>query len=192
MPLPKPAAKADTATSRSATEEREIPVVRSAQSREEGMSPGLVGISATILLTLALILLAWRRRRRSSSVAAESKAGRGAASGVGDANANAVTEPTVASLDEDTEVADDDDGSEGLGSTGRKPLLVSPSGLPSMAGAASDDEDIIETRIKLAIAFIEVGDEPGARELLQEVLEEGDEEQQTAAQLLLDELDDQD
>ncbi len=61
-----------------------------------------------------------------------------------------------------------------------------------MAGAASDDEDIIETRIKLAIAFIEVGDEPGARELLQEVLEEGDEEQQTAAQLLLDELDDQD
>ena len=189
MPLPKPAVKADTATSRSATEEREIPVVRSAQSREEGMSPGLVGISATILLTLALILLAWRRRR-SSSVAAESKAGRGAASGVGDANA--VTEPTVASLDEDTEVADDDDGSEGLGSTGRKPLLVSPSGLPSMAGAASDDEDIIETRIKLAIAFIEVGDEPGARELLQEVLEEGDEEQQTAAQLLLDELDDQD
>ena len=188
MPLPKPAAKADTATSRSATEEREIPVVRSAQSREEGMSPGSVGISATSLLTLALILLAWRRR--SSSVAAESKAGRGAASGVGDANA--VTEPTVASLDEDTEVADDDDGLEGLGSTGRKPLLVSPSGLPSMAGAASDDEDIIETRIKLAIAFIEVGDEPGARELLQEVLEEGDEEQQTAAQLLLDELDDQD
>ena len=188
MPLPKPAAKADEATSRSATEEREIPVVRGAQSREDGMSPGLVGISATILLTLALILLAWRRR--SSSVAAESKAGRGAASGVGDANA--VTEPTVASLDEDTEVADDDDGSEGLGSTGRKPLLVSPSGLPSMVGAASDDEDIIETRIKLAIAFVEVGDEPGARELLQEVLEEGDEEQQTSAQLLLDELDDQD
>ena len=61
-----------------------------------------------------------------------------------------------------------------------------------MVGAASDDEDIIETRIKLAIAFMEVGDEAGARELLQEVLEEGDEEQQTAAQLLLDELDDQD
>ena len=61
-----------------------------------------------------------------------------------------------------------------------------------MTGAASDDEDIIETRIKLAIAFIEVGDEEGARELLQEVLEEGDDEQQMAAQLLIDDLDDQD
>ena len=189
MPLPKPAAKADTATSRSATEKREIPVVRSAKPREDGMSPGLVGISATILLTLALLLLAWHRRR-SNAVAVESKPSRAASSGAGDATA--VTEPTVANLDVDAEAPASDDGSEELGGLGRKPLLVSPSGLPSMAGAASDDEDIIETRIKLAIAFMEVGDEPGARELLQEVLEEGDEEQQTAAQLLLDELDDQD
>ena len=68
------------------------------------------------------------------------------------------------------------------------PLLVSTSGLPSMSGSA-DEDDIIETRIKLAVAFIEVGDEEGARELLQEVLEEGDEEQQTSARLLLEELD---
>ena len=60
-----------------------------------------------------------------------------------------------------------------------------------MTGSSSDDEDIIETRIKLAIAFAEVGDEQGARELLQEVLEDGDEEQRMAAQLLIDELDDQ-
>ena len=59
-----------------------------------------------------------------------------------------------------------------------------------MAAASSDDEDIIETRIKLAIAFIEVGDEQGARDLLHEVIEEGDEEQQMAAQLLIDDLDD--
>ena len=76
MPLPKPAAAVDTATSTAATEKREIPVARSAKSREDGMSPGLVGISATILLTLALLLLAWRRRRRNA-VAAESKPGRG-------------------------------------------------------------------------------------------------------------------
>ena len=57
-----------------------------------------------------------------------------------------------------------------------------------MSGSA-DEDDIIETRIKLAVAFIEVGDEEGARELLQEVLEEGDEEQQTSARLLLEELD---
>ena len=185
MPLPKPAAAVDTATSTAATEKREIPVARSAKSREDGMPPGLVGISATILLTLALLLLAWRRRR-SNAVAAESKPGRVAPSGAGAAE---VTEPTVASLDVDAEAPGSADG---LDSPERKPLLVSPSGLPSMVGAASDDEDIIETRIKLAIAFMEVGDEAGARELLQEVLEEGDEEQQTAAQLLLDELDDQD
>ena len=68
------------------------------------------------------------------------------------------------------------------------PLLVSTSGLPSMS-AGTDEDDIIETRIKLAVAFIEVGDDEGARELLQEVLEEGDEEQQTSARLLLEELD---
>jgi pilus assembly protein FimV len=60
-----------------------------------------------------------------------------------------------------------------------------------MSGGA-DDDDIIETRLKLAVAFIEVGDEDGARELLQEVLEEGDEEQQTSARLLLEELDNPD
>ena len=103
-------------------------------------------------------------------------------------------EPTVARFDKEVSPGADgvaeavqapDDDQNGQPNA---PLLVSTSGLPSMS-AGTDEDDIIETRIKLAVAFIEVGDEEGARELLQEVLEEGDEEQQTSARLLLEELD---
>jgi pilus assembly protein FimV len=145
-----------------------------------------------VLLTLALLLMAWRRRRNNGS-ASEAKSAQPEQSG--QENEFAVREPTVANLDADSAAMLDDLDTEPAGdsvvSPRKKPLLVSPSGLPSMTGSSSDDEDIIETRIKLAIAFTEVGDEQGARELLQEVLEEGDEEQRMAAQLLIDELDDQ-
>jgi pilus assembly protein FimV len=156
------------------------------------MSPGLVAIVATVLLTLALLLMAWRRRRNKGSTS-EAKSAQPEQSGQEDEFA--VREPTVANLDADTAAMLDDLDPEPAGDSAvsprKKPLLVSPSSLPSMTGSSSDDEDIIETRIKLAIAFAEVGDEQGARELLQEVLEDGDEEQRMAAQLLIDELDDQ-
>ena len=192
MPLPKAATNADAGTEQSQAEKRQIPMVPSAKARDEAMSPGLVAIVATVLLTLALLLMAWRRRRNKES-APEAKSAQPEQSGQEDEFA--VREPTVASLDADTAAMLDDLDAEPAGDSAvsprKKPLLVSPSSLPSMTGSPSDDEDIIETRIKLAIAFAEVGDEQGARELLQEVLEDGDEEQRMAAQLLIDELDDQ-
>ena len=192
MPLPKAATNADAGTEQSQAEKRQIPMVPSAKARDESMSPGLVAIVSTVLLTLALLLMAWRRRRNKGS-ASEAKSAQPEQSGQEDEFA--VREPTVANLDADTAAMLDDLDPEPAGDSAvsprKKPLLVSPSSLPSMTGSSSDDEDIIETRIKLAIAFAEVGDEQGARELLQEVLEEGDEEQRMAAQLLIDELDDQ-
>ena len=192
MPLPKAATNADAGTEQSQAEKRQIPMVPSAKARDEAMSPGLVAIVATVLLTLALLLMAWRRRRNKGS-ASEAKSAQPEQSGQEDEFA--VREPTVANLDADTAAMLDDLDPEPAGDSAvsprKKPLLVSPSSLPSMTGSSSDDEDIIETRIKLAIAFAEVGDEQGARELLQEVLEDGDEEQRMAAQLLIDELDDQ-
>ena len=193
MPLPKAAVQADGSADKAKADSRQARVVRGAKSEGDAISPGLVGISATVLLTLALLLMAWRRRRNNAA-ATEFRQGEDEASDPSDDFA--ATEPTVSSIDADvtaaSDSADDETADDPTVNPPRKPLLVSPSGLPSMTGAASDDEDIIETRIKLAIAFIEVGDEEGARELLQEVLEEGDDEQQMAAQLLIDDLDDQD
>ena len=219
MPLPSAAATAAERTDSSeplrSTEQRsqqdseraennqQIPVARTSKAKQGELSPGLVGVVATVLLTLALLLMVWRRRRKT--VPAE------AVEGAESATASAITEPTVADFaaGSDTEHSSDGDhGSEdhedndalvdnepsdvgAIEPDRREPLLVSPSGLPSMSGGA-DDDDIIETRLKLAVAFIEVGDEDGAKELLQEVLEEGDEEQQTSARLLLEELDNPD
>ena len=169
MPLPKAAANAGTEQAQA--ERRQIPMVPSAKARDEAMSPGLVAIVATVLLTLALLLMAWRRRRNKES-APEAKSAQPEQSGQEDEFA--VREPTVASLDADTAAMLDDLDAKPAGNSAvsprKKPLLVSPSSLPSMTGSSSDDEDIIETRIKLAIAFAEVGDEQGARELLQDCL----------------------
>ena len=193
MPLPKAAVEADGSADKAKADSRQTRVVRGAKSEGDAISPGLVGISATVLLTLTLLLMAWRRRR-NNAVASEYRQDEDEASDASDGFA--ATEPTLTSIDADVtaalDSAHDETSEDPRVNPPRKPLLVSPSGLPSMTGAASDDEDIIETRIKLAIAFIEVGDEQGARELLEEVLEEGDDEQQMAAQLLIDDLDDQD
>lgn len=189
MPLPKAASRIDSSVDEAKAAADKNSVVRDSASKEDTISPGLVAISATVLLTLALMLMAWRRRRNN---AVATKLGREESAAQSDEFA--VTEPTVARADADTTAAssarDNDAIADPTVSPPRKPLLAPPTDLPSMAAASSDDEDIIETRIKLAIAFIEVGDEQGARDLLHEVIEEGDEEQQMAAQLLIDDLDD--
>ena len=162
------------------------PAAVGSKAKEQTLSPGLVSIAGTLVLTLIVLLMVWRRRR--NAVATES----GADSQMDDASD--FTEPTVTSFDSEADAEADniEDSTEApfdnISAERKAPLLVSTSGLPSMSGSA-DEDDIIETRIKLAVAFIEVGDEEGARELLQEVLEEGDEEQQTSARLLLEELD---
>ena len=47
----------------------------------------------------------------------------------------------------------------------------------------------VQTKFDLAKAYQEMGDKDGAREILKEVLQEGDAEQKTAAQSVLSSLD---
>ena len=66
-----------------------------------------------------------------------------------------------------------------------------PKTLPS--GAAKDQEKNghwydVQTKFDLAKAYQEMGDRDGAREILQEVVKEGDGEQQVQAKKLLDSL----
>ena len=51
-----------------------------------------------------------------------------------------------------------------------------------------DDADMATTKLDLARAYIDMGDEDGARDILSEVLAEGSEEQRQQAQALLDNL----
>ena len=184
-PVPSPTADADTPQGQT-FDPQSVTAPFGAGAKDQPLYPGPVGIIATVALTLLVLLMVWRRRR--SSVA--KVAGADSQTEVG----SDFMEPTVARFDKEVSPAADGvaeavqapDGDQN--SPPIAPLLVSTSGLPSMS-AGTDEDDIIETRIKLAVAFIEVGDDEGARELLQEVLEEGDEEQQTSARLLLEELD---
>ena len=49
-----------------------------------------------------------------------------------------------------------------------------------------DDVDEISTKLDLARAYVEMGDAEGAREILGEVMEEGNDGQQAEAQKMLD------
>ena len=182
--VPSPTAKADTPPGQPF--DPQSVTALGAGAEDQPLYPGPVGIIATLALTLLVLLMVWRRRRNTEAkvagTASQTEAG------------SDFMEPTVARFDKEVSPGADgvaeavqapDDDQNGQPSA---PLLVSTSGLPSMS-AGTDEDDIIETRIKLAVAFIDVGDDEGARELLQEVLEEGDEEQQTSARLLLEELD---
>ena len=52
----------------------------------------------------------------------------------------------------------------------------------------SDAEDETSTKLSLARAYIDMGDSDGARDILNEVVEEGSEEQQKEANELLSQL----
>jgi pilus assembly protein FimV len=59
---------------------------------------------------------------------------------------------------------------------------------------SQDDEgsvkqDVFTTRLKLAEAYIEMGDEHGARDMLQEVIADGSAEQQDVARRIMARLD---
>ena len=56
------------------------------------------------------------------------------------------------------------------------------------AGGAGMADDDAATKLDLAKAYQEMGDNEGAREILQEVVREGNEQQRAAAQALLEEL----
>jgi pilus assembly protein FimV len=62
--------------------------------------------------------------------------------------------------------------------------------MPAMSPTGKDDHWYdVQTKFDLAKAYQEMGDKDGAREILKEVLQEGDAEQKTAAQSVLSSLD---
>ena len=52
-----------------------------------------------------------------------------------------------------------------------------------------DDGDEIATKLDLARAYVDMGDSDGANEILQEVIAEGNDEQKSEAQALIDKAD---
>ena len=50
------------------------------------------------------------------------------------------------------------------------------------------DTESVATKLDLARAYVDMGDSEGAREMLEEVLVEGDTQQQSDAQALLDSI----
>ena len=64
-----------------------------------------------------------------------------------------------------------------------------PRATPAAEGGAKDDHWYdVQTKFDLAKAYQEMGDKDGAREILREVIKEGDAGQQTEAKKLLDTL----
>ncbi len=61
---------------------------------------------------------------------------------------------------------------------------------PAISPTGKDDHWYdVQTKFDLAKAYQEMGDKHGAREILKEVLQEGDDKQKTAAQSVLSSLD---
>lgn len=56
------------------------------------------------------------------------------------------------------------------------------------AAAETGDEDSVDTKLELAEAYMDMGDEEGARDLLEEVVKEGNDDQKAKAKELLDKL----
>jgi len=66
---------------------------------------------------------------------------------------------------------------------------VEPAASPAPAAAVKDEHwHEVATKLDLAKAYQEMGDQTGAREILDEVMQEGDAEQREAAQSILDQL----
>ncbi len=59
---------------------------------------------------------------------------------------------------------------------------------PAAGGTKDDHWYDVQTKFDLAKAYQEMGDKDGAREILQEVIKEGDSAQQAEAKQLLDTL----
>ena len=78
-----------------------------------------------------------------------------------------------------------------------QPRPVAPDDTPTAAIAPEDMSDDLQdartmtevgTKLDLARAYVDMGDPSGARSILEEVLDEGDEAQRQQAQQLLDSL----
>ncbi len=76
----------------------------------------------------------------------------------------------------------------GLPTTAEQPVAAQEATPAAASGGDADDSEAA-TKLELAQAYEEMGDREGARELLNEVLNEGDAEQQAVARARLDQLD---
>jgi pilus assembly protein FimV len=65
---------------------------------------------------------------------------------------------------------------------------AAPASEMASADAGAEDEDDVETKLDLARAYVDMGDEDGARSILQEVVVEGSDTQRDDAQQLLSSL----
>jgi pilus assembly protein FimV len=74
-----------------------------------------------------------------------------------------------------------------LGATTLEPVATGGNGAAAPAEAGAGGEEV-DTKLELARAYEEMGDQEGARELLEEVLKEGDVAQQDAARTVLAKL----
>lgn len=87
------------------------------------------------------------------------------------------------------------DDEDNLGISEDTSAAFSDEGGSSLEAAINDDDldflsedDEVSTKLDLARAYIDMGDMDGARDILQEVLEQGSDEQKTDAQALLDQV----
>jgi pilus assembly protein FimV len=75
-----------------------------------------------------------------------------------------------------------------LGATTLDPVATGGNGEAAAAAETGAGGEEVDTKLELARAYEEMGDQEGARELLEEVLKEGDVAQQDAARTVLAKL----
>lgn len=126
------------------------------------LAPGTAGLLAALVLVVLIIVLLLRRRAAQQEQELDEVLG-------------ATSEPTVAAHAETADDSDDrDEEAQNLA-------------FGSDLDPADDDadDDVYTTRLKLAEAYIEMGDEEGAIDMLEEVIADGTTEQQKVAEQIL-------
>lgn len=133
------------------------------------LAPGMVGFLAALVLVVLIIVLMLRRRAARQEQELDEVLG-------------APDEPTVSAY-VDT-AADSDDPDE----QAQDPAFEAD------VDPADDeaDDDVYTTRLKLAEAYIEMGDQEGAIDMLEEVIADGTPEQQKVAQQIMVRLEEDD
>ena len=122
------------------------------------LAPGTAGLLAALVLVVLIIVLLLRRRAARQEQELDEVLG-------------ATSEPTVAAH---AETADDSDDRD-----------EETQNLAFGSDLDPADDDVYTTRLKLAEAYIEMGDEEGAIDMLEEVIADGTTEQQKVAEQIL-------
>ncbi len=130
----------------------------------EALSPEVVAMVAALVLLLGVVILRARRNADDKNKKVDD-AWRGGISSPSEKE----IEPSVGPQSPPEEA----------------PESAEPEGEPS------DEADFLNTRLRLAEAYLEMADVAGAREMLEDVIEQGDEAQRAQAQALLERIESQ-